>query len=75
MIFYSSEFNFNRKIIDKMYFPVFDDSSGMSFYNMSFTTKKDFAIFIVCFEMNIKSEKHLRDYLTKLSFSGQPECL
>lgn len=67
MVFHSSEFNFNRELIDKMNFSVFNDSSGMSFYNLSFTTKKDFAVFMVCFEMNIKSEKHIRDYDVRVS--------
>lgn len=74
IIYLSSESSFNPQFMEKMDFAAFNDSNGVSFYNLSFTIKKDIARFAVCFEWYIKSNKQSNYYDARVSQLNLDVC-
>lgn len=62
VLFYSSEFTFNPKMIESMDFVIFNNSKPDSFYNLTFALKRDLSKVVLCFDLNTKAEALVEEY-------------
>lgn len=74
IFYFSAESSSNAKLVGNFEFSIFNNSKGISAYNLTFDVLRDFSRLLLYFELRVKSDNRSNDYDVRMFHGNVDFC-